>query len=226
MSLSQIGEILSQERKKQSLTLKNISKKTCISIVRLEQIEKGYHDKTLAKIYIQGFIQSYAKVLNIDAQHLLKLLGSEESKKKFKLKEIKNVDKELNPLLTIVNMSLTATIIIFVGLIFWMRLALNQYELKLSKASVSQVDVNRFLEKKINMKNLTLPQKWSILDEGLVDFWRGTIDSKNLKFQRELSSVFPLKNNLKSKEENEAKEQNQKEKLKKTSAYFKISNND
>ena len=76
MSLSQIGQILNQEREYKGLTLKQISDKTCISRTQLEAVEKGDVSKLPAKAYVRGFIQAYSKVLNIDPSPLLEMYGT------------------------------------------------------------------------------------------------------------------------------------------------------
>ena len=109
-----------KKEKKQSLSLKSISEKTCIRLCHLKQIEEGCQDKSVAEVYMRGFVKAYAQALNMDIQNLFQLLGSSENNnEKIQLTEVKNVDKELNPLLTIVNMGFTLTILIFAGLIFW-----------------------------------------------------------------------------------------------------------
>ena len=209
MNLTQIGRILSEERKKQSLSLKNISEKTRIRLCHLKQIEEGCQDKSLAEVYIRGFVKAYARALNMDIQNLFQLLGSSEnSTEKLQLTEVKNVDKELNPLLTIVNMGFTLTILIFAGLIFWMRTALTQYELKLSENPVKQ--------------NLTEAPVWPLTDKFLMEF-TGYPKNINIQKQRGLSSILSIENF--SQPEEKAKKQKPEIKFNKTSAFIKTNNN-
>ena len=211
MNLIQVGRILSQERKKQSLTLKDISEQTCIRLYRLKQIEEGCQDKSVAEVYTRGFIKAYAQALNMDIQKLFQLLGaSENSKEKLKLTEVKNVDKELNPLLTIVNMGFTLTILIFTGLIFWMRATLTQYELKLSENSIQQMNQSP-------MEAVA----WPLTDKILMDF-TGHAKNINVQKKRGLSSILSIESFLQPEEE--SKKQKPKTKFNKTST-FTINNN-
>ena len=212
MNLTQIGRILSQERKKQSLSLKSISQKTCIRLCHLKQIEEGCQDKSLAEVYMRGFVKAYAQALNMDIQNLFQLLGSSEnSNEKLQLTEVKNVDKELNPLLTIVNMGFTLTILIFAGLIFWMRTTLTQYELKLSENPVKQMN-----------QHLTETTVWPLTDKVLMDF-KGYPKNIDTQKQRGLSSILSIENFLQPEEN--TKKQKPEIKFNETSAFIKINNN-
>ena len=212
MNLIQIGRILSQERKKQSLTLKNISEKTCIRRYRLKQIEEGCQDKSVAEVYMRGFVKAYAQALNMDVQNLFQLLGaSEENKEKLKLTEVKNVDKELNPLLTIVNMGFTLTILIFAGLIFWMRATLTQYELKLSENPITQMD-----------QHLMEAAAWPLTDKILMNF-TGYPKDVDVQKKRGLSSILSIESFLQPKKE--VKKQKSKTEFNKTSTLTHINNN-
>lgn len=214
MNLSQIGRILSQERRKQSKTLEDIARQTCIRLVRLKQVEHGVYDKSLAQVHIQGFIRAYAKVLGLDARQF-DLSNSAVHEEKLKLKEVENVDKELNPILTIVNMSFMLAILVFAGLIFWMRMALNQYESRTAQVQELQREaVNSVLTEG---RQEALSQKFPLNTLLNNPFWSA---APLKQIERNLSSSGSLKKALKAKEPVEGdKKINQKE-LKKTSAYF------
>lgn len=128
MSLSQIGQILNQEREHKGLTLRQISEATCISCTQLEAIEKGDYSKLPAKAYIRGFIQAYCKVLDMDSASLLEIFGAAHINERAKLKETKDLGKDFERLFTLGHVSLLLLIMVFSGLIVWMRSHLNQYE--------------------------------------------------------------------------------------------------
>ena len=128
MNLGQIGKILSQGRAKKGWTLDQVSKKTCISRFQLEAIEKGDIKKLPARAYVRGFIQSYAKVLDLDATPLLELFGSVSIQQPFEVRKFKNIDKELIPFFSLSRISLIVATVCFAGLILWMRSILNNYE--------------------------------------------------------------------------------------------------
>ncbi len=128
MSLSQIGQILNQEREHKGLTLKQISDETCISRSQLSAIEKGDYSKLPAKAYIRGFIQSYSKILNIDSKPLLEMFGTTHGNERARLKETKDLGKDFERIFTLGHVSLLLLIMVFSGLIVWMRSHLDQYE--------------------------------------------------------------------------------------------------
>ena len=149
MSLTQIGQILNQEREHHGLTLRQISEMTCISCTQLEAIEKGNYSKLPAKAYVRGFIQAYCKVLNIDSAPLLEIFGTTHLNEMAKLKETRDLDKDFERLFTLGHVSLLLLIMVFSGLIIWMRSHLDQYEVDARKLqSISTSDILHQLESK------------------------------------------------------------------------------
>ncbi|MDE0151511.1 MAG: helix-turn-helix domain-containing protein [Bdellovibrionales bacterium] len=147
MNLDQIGQILNQEREHHGLTLKQISSATCISCTQLEAIEKGDHSKLPAKPYVRGFIQAYCKVLNIDSTPLLEIFGTTHTDERAKLKETRDLDKDFERLFTLGHVSLLLLIMVFSGLIIWMRSHLDQFEVDARKLqSISTSDILHQLE--------------------------------------------------------------------------------
>ena len=145
MSLSQIGQILNQEREHKGLTLKQVSEATCISCTQLEAVEKGDYSKLPAKAYVRGFIQAYCKVLNIDSAPLLETFGAAHIDERAKLKETKDLGKDFERLFTLGHVSLLLLIMVFSGLIVWMRSHLNQYEE--SSRKIQSVPTSDILQK-------------------------------------------------------------------------------
>jgi len=149
MNLSQIGQVLNQEREHRGLTLKQISEATCISCTQLEAVEKGNYSKLPAKAYVRGFIKAYCKVLKIDSTPLLEVFGTTHINEMAKLKETKNLDKDFEKLFTLGHVSLLLLIMVFSGLIIWMRSHLDQYEVDIRNLqSVSTSDILYQLESK------------------------------------------------------------------------------
>lgn len=145
MSLNQIGQILNQEREHKGLTLKQISEATCISCTQLEAVEKGDYSKLPAKAYIRGFIQAYCKVLNINSTPLLSAFGAAHIDERAKLKETKDLGKDFERLFTLGHVSLLLLIMVFSGLIVWMRSHLNQYEE--SSRNIQSISTSDILQK-------------------------------------------------------------------------------
>ena len=149
MSLNRIGQILNQEREHKGLTLKQVSEATCISCTQLEAVEKGDYSKLPAKAYIRGFIQAYCKVLDIDSAPLLSAFGAAHINERAKLKETKDLGKDFERLFTLGHVSLLLLIMVFSGLILWMRSHLNQYEESARKIqSIPTSDILQELDSK------------------------------------------------------------------------------
>ena len=70
-TLSDIGLILHEERKRQGLSIADIMAATHISRISLTAIEEGREDALPHKVYAKGFIRNYAQVLGLDAEELL-----------------------------------------------------------------------------------------------------------------------------------------------------------
>ncbi len=74
MQTKKIGQILAEERQRQSITLKQMSKLTKIKLKYLQYLEANQFDKLPASTFVKGFIKSYARVLDFDQKPLLALL--------------------------------------------------------------------------------------------------------------------------------------------------------
>ena len=63
-----IGSCLRHERERQNLSIKEVAKKTRLSLVTIESLEKEDYDRLPSQqVYIRGYIRSYCKVLGLDA---------------------------------------------------------------------------------------------------------------------------------------------------------------
>lgn len=71
--MSQLGDTLSDERRRQGKSLVDIEAATKIRGRLLEALEHGDYDQLPAPAYVKGYIQSYAKYLDIPAQPLLEM---------------------------------------------------------------------------------------------------------------------------------------------------------
>lgn len=70
--LLHIGQALKDKRKALNLSLKEVSQKTCISLTVLKAIEEGQMENLPVYVYLRGFILSYARVVGLKEQSLLK----------------------------------------------------------------------------------------------------------------------------------------------------------
>jgi len=70
MNISEIGEVLKNERVNQGVTLEDVHNETKISPYVLQRIEQGVLDGLPHPVYVKGFIKSYAEFLGLDAEEL------------------------------------------------------------------------------------------------------------------------------------------------------------
>ena len=93
-----VGNYLKTRREARGISLKTISKDTKISVSKLEFLEKDSFDNLPNKIYVEGYIKSYAKSLGIDSGECLKILHSsyqeKSSNRHFSLQEIPKEHRE------------------------------------------------------------------------------------------------------------------------------------
>lgn len=66
-----IGEILLGARERSGLNLDAVSLETKIPRRSLEYLETDNYDALPAKVYVRGFLRTYARVLGLDVQHIL-----------------------------------------------------------------------------------------------------------------------------------------------------------
>lgn len=71
--MTQLGDSLSDERRRQGKSLVDVEAATRIRARLLESLEHGDYDQLPAPAYVKGYIQSYAKYLDIPAQPLLEM---------------------------------------------------------------------------------------------------------------------------------------------------------
>jgi cytoskeleton protein RodZ len=68
----EIGQILAQARKEQNLTIKQVASKIHIRQRYLIDIEEGLLSDLPGRVYILGFIRTYARLLNLDGEELIR----------------------------------------------------------------------------------------------------------------------------------------------------------
>lgn len=74
-----LGEVLRKERERRNLTVQDIEQGTSIRSLYIEHIENGNYDKLPGDVYTKGFIRSYAKFLNLNADELVKQFAIERN---------------------------------------------------------------------------------------------------------------------------------------------------
>ncbi|MFQ5512345.1 MAG: helix-turn-helix domain-containing protein [Candidatus Krumholzibacteriia bacterium] len=121
-----VGELLRGAREGKEMTLEDVHQATKISVDVLTALEQDDLDSFQSDIYLKGFIRNYAKLLQIDAQEVLRTLERqrggapgasgalwdiEESVTEEKLKSPKIFKRFVAPLLLIVILVLTLLLI-------------------------------------------------------------------------------------------------------------------
>lgn len=74
MQTKKVGQILAEERQRQSITLSHMSQLTKIKISYLQYLENNQFDKLPPCTFVKGYIKAYARVLDLDQKSLLALL--------------------------------------------------------------------------------------------------------------------------------------------------------
>ena len=77
--MPRVGEILAAERRRQGKSLNDAVDGTKIRSRLLDALEGGRYDELPSPAYVKGYIQSYARYLEIPAQPLLEQFRMEES---------------------------------------------------------------------------------------------------------------------------------------------------
>lgn len=158
MNLDTIGQILKEERRKQALTIEEVSQLTRITPEKLRAIERGEESEFIAKIYIKGFIRAYAKVLSIDSEALINMLKFSKENP-IEVKNISQIQKEKQPL-TLIHIGLSVLILFCVISIIWVRSELMKYESKKSLKKSEFIEsyyektIRRASKKEVNVKEL------------------------------------------------------------------------
>ncbi len=66
-----VGEILLSCRERAGLSLEEVSQETRLAVKNLEYLETDNFEAVPAKVYVRGFIRTYAVFLGLDVEHLL-----------------------------------------------------------------------------------------------------------------------------------------------------------
>jgi cytoskeletal protein RodZ len=85
-----LGEKLKKLRSEGRISLVEVSKSTKIQVKYLEYLENGEYDKLPAKVYVKGFLRSYASFLGVSESYLIKLYEREQGIQE----NIKNTSQE------------------------------------------------------------------------------------------------------------------------------------
>jgi cytoskeleton protein RodZ len=74
-SFKDIGQTLAQARREQNLTIKQVAAKIHIRQRYLLDLEEGHLEDLPGRVYILGFIRTYAKLLSLDGEELIRRIN-------------------------------------------------------------------------------------------------------------------------------------------------------
>ena len=98
-----IGSLFIDARVKKGLTQEDVSKILKVRISAIKQIEKGEELESLGSAYSLGFLRSYAKLVDLDPEYIIKNYKSSNSEKNIKVDyNFPSVTKEKKSLLPII----------------------------------------------------------------------------------------------------------------------------
>lgn len=116
--MNKFGELLTAARKKKRISLERASRDLVIKKEILEDLETENWQDLPEQPYVQGYIKSYAKYLNLDQEHALAFYRREYDERKFPKEQAPKSKRRLfitpNKLL---NVIFTTGILIFVSYI-------------------------------------------------------------------------------------------------------------
>ena len=69
-----VGDILKKTREDKKISLSDISKELNISLYIVQKIENDDYSKHLSKVYLLGYVRSYANYLGLDTNEIIKNL--------------------------------------------------------------------------------------------------------------------------------------------------------
>ena len=80
-----IGTLFIDARAKKGLTLEDVSKILKVRVSAVKQIENGEELNSLGSAYSLGFLRSYAKLVDLDPDHIIKNYKSSNNEKNKKI---------------------------------------------------------------------------------------------------------------------------------------------
>jgi cytoskeletal protein RodZ len=125
-----VGEVLLSSREKRGLTLESVSLETKIPVKMLQYLETDNFEALPAKVYVKGFLRSYAGVLDLDVEYILdkyEVQTGQTHRSKGDLWEIEAdvVEEQLKPPRIFKRFALpviiAAALVIFLSRIDWRR---------------------------------------------------------------------------------------------------------
>jgi len=119
--MKELGQFLKEKREEKGVSLEEVSVATKIGVRVLQSIEDGDLSKLPPKAFVRGFIQSYAKYLNLDVKEILdkfqEAVGS-TNPKSIPIPEVNRIERDLpggiRKIVTVVAIVFTIVAIIII----------------------------------------------------------------------------------------------------------------
>lgn len=91
--MESFGEYLKSLREEKGMTLAQMSERTKVAVTNLELLERDRYDLLPPRVFVRGFVQSYAQALDLDPDHVLR-----EFENFTRQGEVPNYEHEEHPL--------------------------------------------------------------------------------------------------------------------------------
>ena len=163
-----IRSLFIDARVKKGLTQEDVSKILKVRISAIKQIEKGEELASLGSAYSLGFLRSYAKLVDLDPEYIIKIYKSSNSEKNIKVDyNFPNVTKEKKSLLPIIALcTFLFSLVIYSS---WYYLDINKLETENKNITYLDNDNNNLDYVKIeDYKNTSLDNRNKINSENVV----------------------------------------------------------
>ena len=155
-NIEDIGSLFIDARVKKGLTQEDASKILKVRISAIKQIESGEELKSLGSAYSLGFLRSYAKLVDLDPENIIKNYKSSHSEKNTKFDyNFPSVTKEKKSLLPIIALcTFLFSLVIYSS---WYYLNINNLETENKNITYLDNDNNNLDYVKIEDKKNTPP---------------------------------------------------------------------
>ncbi|GIR62868.1 MAG: transcriptional regulator [Alphaproteobacteria bacterium] len=167
-NIEDIGSLFIDARVKKGLTQEDVSKILKVRISAIKQIESGEELESLGSAYRLGFLRSYAKLVDLDPENIIKNYKSSNSEKNIKFDyNFPSVTKEKKSLLPIIALcTFLFSLVIYSS---WYYLNINKLETENKNITYLDNDNNNLDYVKIeDKKNIPLDNTDKINSENIV----------------------------------------------------------
>ena len=155
-NIEDLGTLFIDARVKKGLTQEDVSKILKVRVTAIKQIERGEELQSLGSAYIFGFLRSYAKLVDLDPENIIKNYKSSNSEKNIKFDyNFPSVTKEKKSLLPIIALcTFLFSLVIYSS---WYYLNINKLETENKNITYLDNDNNNLDYVKIEDNKNTSP---------------------------------------------------------------------